>query len=836
MLKIFTYVFLFLIRIRFPPKKGFINIMHSRYGSESLKHYRKLEKLDFKCKKTLLDLDFLDTCKRYEIIPKFLKFKVYNRSFASTFAYKSFQFQMLNFEIKRKQKHLKSLVKTHDSTLLKFKNSVNSFDFWILSTRLNHNNDNKIEKAKLIHVKKLTALSIPPTPKLDQKKVITNLSKRKLTPAEAEVLSLGPSFALPNSKAKFVEHYLAFEKTLQSLKQTKISPESNLSWDDISHSISGIAHTSFTEHSNSKHIFPKLKPSQYQALKDLQSDDTITISRPDKGKGIVIMDKTEYIEKVNLILNDPSKFKALEDDPFVLITKAEDKLQRFLRTLLKEKIINKESYRFLFASGSSAGVLYGLPKIHKAGNPLRPILSAIGTYNYNLAKFLVPIIEPLTQNEYTVTNSYEFVSDLKNINLQQFTMCSFDVESLFTNIPLDETIEVIAEDLFKDVEKVNNFNKDQFIQLLNFAMKDSPFIFNNNLYIQQDGVAMGSPLAPTFANAFLGHYEKIWLEQCPPSFKPLVYKRYVDDTFLLFNNPEQIPKFLAYLNSKHNNIKFTVELENNNSLPFLDILLTRDGNQISTSVFRKPTFTGLGTNFLSFIPEQFKINSIQTLLFRAYNISSNWQLFHKEIEFLKTYFLTNGYPPNIFYKTLRNFLNNLHNKTSLPKENKPTIRYICLPYYGLLSFHIRKNLNKILKSGYPDIRFRYIFTNPCTIGSRFRHKEQLPPNLTSNVVYIFKCLRCKMQYIGETQRNLSLRIPEHLGISPRSGEPLSKPSHSPIRLHATQLQHPCNKGDFKLLHKAKNSMDLPILESLYIKHLSPELNSNLSSYPLLTFK
>ena len=91
-------------------------------------------------------------------------------------------------------------------------------------------------------------------------------------------------------------------------------------------------------------------------------------------------------------------------------------------------------------------------------------------------------------------------------------------------------------------------------------------------------------------------------------------------------------------------------------------------------------------------------------------------------------------------------------------------------------------------------------------------------------------------YIGETHRNLSFRIPEHLGISPRSGEPLSKPSPSPIRSHATQLQHPCNKGNFKLLHKARNPQDLSILESLYIKHLSPELNTNLSSFPLLTFK
>ena len=463
-------------------------------------------------------------------------------------------------------------------------------------------------------------------------------------------------------------------------------------------------------------------------------------------------------------------------------------------------------------------------------------MSAISTFNYNLAKFLVPFLEPVTQNEFTITNTYEFVSDLKKINLKQFTMASFDVESLFTNIPLDETIEIIIETLYKDREEVHNFNKDQFRKLLNSAVKDSPFIFNNNLYKQRDGVAMGSPLSPTFANAFLCHHEKIWLDECPLSFKPLLYKRYVDDTFLLFKDPEQIPKFLSYLNSRHQNIKFTVELEKDNTLPFLDTLVTKDGNQISTSVFRKATFTGLGTNFLSFIPEQFKINSINTLLFRGYSVCSDWRLFHKEIEFLKTFFLSNGFPPHIFYKTVRSFLNNIHTKTPPPKEPKPTIRYICLPYYGLLSFDTRKKLSKILKSGYPDILFRFIFTNPCTIGSQFRHKEQVPSHLISNIVYMFTCLHCKMRYIGETHRNLSLRVPEHLGLSPRSGEPISRPAYSVIRDHATQLNHPCNKGDFKLLDKSRNNQDLPIIESLYIKHLSPELNRNLSSFPLLTFK
>jgi len=217
-------------------------------------------------------------------------------------------------------------------------------------------------------------------------------------------------------------------------------------------------------------------------------------------------------------------------------------------------------------------------------------------------------------------------------------MVSFDIQSLFTNIPLQETIDIIVDKLFLGTTTYMKFNQKLFRELLNLAVKDSPFQFNNKFYTQVDGVAMGSCLGPSFANTFLCHHETIWLDECPLAFKPSYYKRYVDDTFMLFHNVDHIPLFLQYLNSKHENIKFTYEMENNNCIPFLDVLVSRTENNIATSVYRKPTFTGLGTNYLSFIPTLFKVNSIKTLLFRCYNISSDWFSFDKEIQFLTNFF------------------------------------------------------------------------------------------------------------------------------------------------------------------------------------------------------
>ena len=108
---------------------------------------------------------------------------------------------------------------------------------------------------------------------------------------------------------------------------------------------------------------------------------------------------------------------------------------------------------------------------------------------------------------------------------------------------------------------------------------------------------MGSPLRPTLANAFLCHFERLWLDSCPPEFKPVVYRRYVDDIFVLFKSKDHLLLFTKHLNTRHKNLKFTFDLEQNNSFSFLDVKITHRSNGFSTSVFRKGTFSGVFTNF-----------------------------------------------------------------------------------------------------------------------------------------------------------------------------------------------------------------------------------------------
>ena len=170
------------------------------------------------------------------------------------------------------------------------------------------------------------------------------------------------------------------------------------------------------------------------------------------------------------------------------------------------------------------------------------------------------------------------------------------------------------------------------------------------------------------------YYEKVWLASCPPNFAPIFYRRYVDDCFLLFRKPSHVDSFLRFLNSKHQSIKFTMEKEINGQFPFLDVLVTRQGGRLHTSVYRKPSFSGLGTSFFSFISRSLKLSAISSAIFRAYQVSSTYASFHFELEYIKNFFTENGFPCRIVDSFIRSFLDSKYRcriKTSdVPKLKK----------------------------------------------------------------------------------------------------------------------------------------------------------------------
>ena len=149
---------------------------------------------------------------------------------------------------------------------------------------------------------------------------------------------------------------------------------------------------------------------------------------------------------------------------------------------------------------------------------------------------------------------------------------------------------------------------------------------------------MGSPLGPTLANAFLVHFEKNWLQNCPSDFKPHYYRSYVDDIFVLFTSPKHLDAFCNFLNGRHASMSFTIEREKQNRMSFLDIAILREDKTFTSSVHRKATFSAVYTHFDSFLPSTYKFGTIYTMAYRCLRICSSWTKIHNELVGLKEIF------------------------------------------------------------------------------------------------------------------------------------------------------------------------------------------------------
>ena len=195
-------------------------------------------------------------------------------------------------------------------------------------------------------------------------------------------------------------------------------------------------------------------------------------------------------------------------------------------------------------------------------------MSALNTGTYKWPKLFVPLLRDPTSNEFTLKDSFEFPKIYCEQDATLF-MASLDVDSLFTNVPLEETINICINMLFESNSSIHGLNKKQVTKMLSLTTKESIILFDMAFYTHVDSVVLGSPLGPSLANAFLYYHETKWLNDCPAKFKPVFYKRYVDDIFVLFRSPEHVKPFVDYMNSKHKNINFSFESEKDGQMPFL---------------------------------------------------------------------------------------------------------------------------------------------------------------------------------------------------------------------------------------------------------------------------
>ena len=572
----------------------------------------------------------------------------------------------------------------------------------------------------------------------------------------------------------------------------------------------------------------------------------------DKGKGIVIVNSVDYHGKLDQIVNDSSRFSAIdynvntdkigECSRAPWIKKAET-VNYYCRTYVKP-LVEENFYYHLLPTGSQPGRLYGMAKNHKIGCPMRPVLSAINTPEYHLAKWLETQLKPLLHSDYAVASSSAFIGELELLRPSSSDLCvSFDIKSLFTNVPLGEVIDDIVKTvfpegspplLFGDIkpasteEKKKNtakrITKTVFKNMLKIC-SESIFVYNDNVYKQHDGVAMGSPLAPLLAEWFVSKVETDILNS-NIDCKPLFYRRYVDDVFALFKCEKDRDSFFTVLNKAHPNLQFTMEVSSG-SLPFLDTEISINNESFETKVFRKPTNTGVLLNYNSMAPMKWKKSLIRCMLTRAVRVSSNLDSFRSELQTIRSDFARNSYPSHIVENTISEFLakrqiseDAFERGSDVPRRTiSDDIQeyYIRIPYVGKPSYRLQRRIQACLGTAKIHIKTAFGTTK---VAEYFTLKSKVSDLFAANVVYKFTCSSdSSITYLGETKRQLFRRISDHKG----------KDKNSAVLQHLEGC-HQCQNSEvvkrFEIIQRC-SAKTLCSTEALLISKHRPSLNVQL---------
>ena len=404
--------------------------------------FRKLENTFLKLKKIELDINFIKQCQSFGPIPTFCRIKLVNQCNLSTKDLHRLQNDILSLELRHKLKTRATLFRTYNHGLLHFKSKVSFITYISVLSFLRNSAKSQSGKVGLRHARKLGNLkhrhrfTISTTD--DNPNVVVNLSSYKLTDSEIMLLSRGLNFSVPPHHLDRFDIMTSFECLYRQFPYGSSTSGNNR----LKHRLKNLCYAYIYGYDPKSES--NLTNSELTAYKSLIRNESITICKPDKGHGVVVLNSSDYHQKINDIISDTSKFVELPEDPTIY---REKKLHEYLYYLKTKGALDVSTYEKIRPQGSKPGRIYGLPKIHKDGTPLRPIVSSIGTYSYELSKFLADILKPLTNNSFTVKDSFSFVTDILSFNEVPY-MASFDVKSLFTNIPLQETIDICLDKLF----------------------------------------------------------------------------------------------------------------------------------------------------------------------------------------------------------------------------------------------------------------------------------------------------------------------------------------------------------------------------------------------------
>lgn len=811
---------------------------------------------NFKLHRRYCQLEFLERCRREYVLPNFIN-NTLNIPFKCTKRIDT-KLDKLKYEI------LDDVIRMKHSDIHVLKNDITSYrkELWSLNKQqyllVKGLTNSVVSTERAISVKRLNSKFY----RLTQRNVVTPQGSEfecvykevideairnerthdmttqidvQLAPAEIQVLQKGPAFVPSSGKvstADSVKAEMGVERAIFGLRWRMVMgqcEENNLEdnattqptdandrWADDPKMIKlkkirgkqppeadRATETAFTllkhnimkEYSNTPPSNGNITRAEREALNELRQKDVV-IKRSDKSKSLVAMKPETYVHKVNQHLKDPTSYVEVS-------TSAKDLEERVCALITKwQHEIPPDLIRHITPRGTRLPEFYGLPKIHKAGNPLRPVVAACDSPCTGISTIIERIINQLLQFvPSNLKNTDEILTDINNEcpdgHCDNYIIVTMDVKALYPSIPIQEGITCVQEMLMEHINDIDTMGLSLtcIIDCLTFILNNNVFRFGHRTYRQISGVAMGNQVAPPLAIIFMNCLETRVIREA--SLKPRIFRRYVDDILFLWKHGlTNLALFIDSFQSAHPNIKFTYEdtaTAHDSTISYMDLELSVRDSRLYYSMYEKPSDSGLCIPYTSSTPKAVKMAFIKSYFQRARKLSSNNDMYLRSVKKVLTKLTENGYPKQ-FIETARTMKSNKRRDKNYYKRIA-----IKLPY---INDKLDKRVQRVVSRSKLPLRVVYntqkhalqgvltrsaLMSLECPLqeekrqiqergGKRGRGRprqcftcginndtETEPICRKKEVVYQMFCAACDEDedYIGETGREVSGRVDEH---------------------------------------------------------------------------
>lgn len=547
---------------------------------------------------------------------------------------------------------------------------------------------------------------------------------------------------------------------------------------------------------------------QWKTIEELKKIDVV-FSHPDKGKGVVIIDKKDYYEAMRAHIREgPYELERFRGA--FPVENLQEKVKDGLKKLVLEGAISKELKDRLVVSNPRMPRMSGFPKIHKAGNQIRPVVTTLFSPTSKIGDYLVKKFRAYKKFEScSVRNSVELVKRTSDLEINdECEMVSYDVRALFPSVPEAEAVVWLKE--WCRGQESSGRGVAAVCGLIDIVVSQKYFQFEGKFYKQLDGVEIGGKISAWVAEITMSRLEMRLLQQPNP---PLQIFRYVDDYFCILKK-DTAEIFLNRLNDMHPKIQFTYEKEIEKKLPFLDLMISREGGKLSFEVYRKPTDSMLCIPSDSYTPYTYKLAAFGSMFHRLYNIPMNEAAFKKEEEYIFESARMNGYDREAIKKVqMKHQKRKSEPKTTLMREggNREGFgdRLLMLNYFPPLTDEIQK----IAKGA----GINFVYKSQGSLGDFLINLKDKRPENSKSGIYRIKCDTCELEYHGQCKRIVQRRWDEH-----DRAFRLNHPNNSAVAAHCLEEGHTI--GEKRLVKEVTSRFELNAWESFFITNSDNSMN------------